>query len=101
MSGCKFWLYEKQIYNLIKLKYKWYISQINETWKEGNCKECTCGANLGVVCVEYQCALCPEGTVAVYNRDECCPTCELITTTPRKRLLDKTFSKSIYFLISM
>uniref|UniRef100_A0A0N5AAR7 Cysteine-rich motor neuron 1 protein n=1 Tax=Syphacia muris TaxID=451379 RepID=A0A0N5AAR7_9BILA len=54
-------------------KYNNTVYIINEQWKDGDCRNCTCEAGGQVICRERECPPCnnPE-----YVSGRCCPTCK-------------------------
>ncbi|VDD92582.1 unnamed protein product, partial [Enterobius vermicularis] len=54
-------------------KYSNTAYALNEQWKDGDCRNCSCERSGQVVCKEQQCAPCKN---PVYVSGQCCPTCK-------------------------
>lgn len=49
------------------------VYSVNEEWRDGPCRNCTCQPGGGTVCKEQQCAKCNE---SIQIPGHCCPICK-------------------------
>ncbi|VDM99470.1 unnamed protein product [Thelazia callipaeda] len=53
--------------------YKSSVYSVNEEWRDGPCRNCTCQPGGGTICKEQQCASCKE---PIIMPGQCCPLCK-------------------------
>ncbi|MCP9260814.1 Cysteine-rich motor neuron 1 protein [Dirofilaria immitis] len=77
--------------------YKGSVYGVNEEWRDGPCRNCTCQLGGGTICKERQCATCNE---SIQIPGQCCPICKDVEWRPfgedqfQRVLLDNNDSSS-------